>query len=465
MTSMMSYTAPPTIAGFMQSEAFVRVILGPVGSGKSTGCLMEIVRRMTEQKPGPDGVRRTRFAVVRQTLSQIKQTILKEFFTWIGPITNFKVSDSTIYINFNDVESEIHLIPLDDEQDIRRLLSMQLTGVWINEFPEIDSAIIPSVCGRLGRYPSAAQGGPSWFGLIMDGNFPNEGGPWWELLEPNLPADWDLWKQPGGREGNAENVENLPGGREYYNRLARGQSDIWVQRYVDAKYGPDPSGMAVFSTSFKDSFHCVETLEPVQGHPVLIGQDFGRDPWSVICQLDHKGRLLILEEVEAEDIGLEQHIQRSLRPKLMQERYLGKKVAIIGDPAGRSKDSIYEETSFDVLKRAGFQCFPAPTNDIDARLRSVEAMLLSQRDGGPAMVFDKSRCPTLVRAMSGGYRYGKTRQGQRKPSPDKNEYSHVADALQYVCLGAHGGMVTGMVMRHLSRDTKVREPMSAAGWT
>jgi len=88
MTSMMSYTAPPTIAGFMQSEAFVRVILGPVGSGKSTGCLMEIVRRMTEQKPGPDGVRRTRFAVVRQTLSQIKQTILKEFFTWIGPITN-----------------------------------------------------------------------------------------------------------------------------------------------------------------------------------------------------------------------------------------------------------------------------------------------------------------------------------------------------------------------------------------
>jgi hypothetical protein len=299
----------------------------------------------------------------------------------------------------------------------------------------------------------------------MDGNFPNEGGPWWELLEPNLPADWDLWKQPGGRDEKAENVENLPGGREYYERLARGQSDIWVQRYVDAKYGPDPSGMAVFSTSFKDSFHTVETLDPVQGHPILIGQDFGRDPWSVICQLDHKGRLLILEEVEAEDIGLEQHIQRSLRPKLMQERYLGKKVAIIGDPAGRSKDSIYEETSFDVLKRAGFQCFPAPTNDIDARLRSVEAMLLSQRDGGPAIVFNKSRCPTLVRAMSGGYRYGKTRQGQRKPSPDKNEYSHVADALQYVCLGAHGGMVTGMVMRHLG-DRKVTRPaMSAAGWT
>jgi hypothetical protein len=426
---------------------------------------MEIVRRMTEQEPGPDGKRRTRFAVVRQTLSQIKQTILKEFFTWIGPITNFKVSDSTIYIAFNDVESEIHLIPLDDEQDIRRLLSMQLTGVWINEFPEIDSAIIPSVCGRLGRYPSAAQGGPSWFGLIMDGNFPNEGGPWWELLEPNLPADWDLWKQPGGRERNAENVENLPGGKEYYERLARGQSDVWVQRYVDAKYGPDPAGTAVFATSFKGSFHVVETLEPVQGHPILIGQDFGRDPWSVITQLDHKGRLLVLEEVEAEDVGLELHIQRGLRPKLSDTRYLGKKVAIIGDPAGRSKDSIYEENSFDVLKRMGFMCFPAPTNDIDARVRAVEAMLLSQRDGGPAIIFDRDRCPTLVRAMSGGYRYSKTRQGQRKPSPDKNEYSHVADALQYVCLGAHGGMVTGMVMRRLE-DRKVTRPaMSAAGWT
>jgi hypothetical protein len=54
----------------------------------------------------------------------------------------------------------------------------------------------------------------------------------------------------------------------------------------------------------------------------------------------------------------------------------------------------------------------------------VEAVLLGQRDGGPALVIDGSRCPTVVRA----YRYGKTREGVRKPNPDKNQWSHCADA-------------------------------------
>ena len=39
------YTAPPTIASFIKSQAFGRVIAGPVGSGKTTGCVMECLRR------------------------------------------------------------------------------------------------------------------------------------------------------------------------------------------------------------------------------------------------------------------------------------------------------------------------------------------------------------------------------------------------------------------------------------
>src|SRR6478752_8480830 len=111
----MVFDAPPTISQFMCSSAFVRIILGPVGSGKSTGCLMEIMRRSAEQAKGPDGYRHTRWAIVRQTLQQIKQTVLKEFYTWVEPITRFKVSENTIYIEHEDVKAEIHLIPLDDQ--------------------------------------------------------------------------------------------------------------------------------------------------------------------------------------------------------------------------------------------------------------------------------------------------------------------------------------------------------------
>lgn len=461
----MTFTAPRTVADFMSDPSFVKIILGPVGSGKSTGCLMEILRRASQQARGPDGLRRTRFAIVRQTLQQIKQTVLKEFYTWAEPITTFKVSENTIYVSFDDVRCEIHLIPLDDENDQRRLLSLQLTGAWVNEFTEIDPAIIPSLCGRLGRYPSQAQGGPTWFGLIMDGNFPNEGGLWHELLETNLPEDYVLYKQPGGRTPVAENIENLPGGVEYYNRLARGQSPEWVKRYVDAQYGNDPSGMAVFRDTYTHEFHSRDTLDPIPGRPLLVGQDFGRDPWSVICQLDHRGRFLVLEEVEGTDIGLEQHLMLNLRPRLMDARYMNLPVAVIGDPAGVAKSTLYEETSFDMLKREGFHAFPAPTNDIDPRLRSIEAFLMQQVSGSAMFLIDRARCPTLVQGLRGGYRYSKMKGGQRKPTPDKNSFSHPMDSLQYAALAAHGGMVEGRIMNRLKRPTPVKPSFNASAWT
>lgn len=481
--TVLQYTAPPTVAQFMSSGAFARFILGPVGSGKSTGSMIEIIRRMSEQAPGHDGVRRTRFVLVRQTLKQIKDTALKEFDTWVAPLCTFKVSENTLHFAFNDVVSEINLIPLDDENDQRRLLSMQITGAWINEFPEIDPGLIDAIAGRCGRYPSSAQGGASWSGIVADGNFPTEGSDWHRIFEYGMPPDWQLFKQPSGLAPDAENLdwlnqtpltlglplghpERIAQGRKYYERLSRGRSEDWVRRYVKAEYGNDPSGSAVFRESFKHSFHTTDHLEPVHGHPLIIGQDFGRDPCSIICQLDHRGRLLVLEEVVAEDIGLELHLARALRPALSKEAYFGKPVAVIGDPAGMQRSTSYEETSFDVVKRAGFMAYPAPTNNIDARLRGVEAFLLAQRDGGPAMLIDRDKCPRLVRALGGGYRYAKLKSGQLKPLPDKNEYSHIMDALQYAAGAAHGGMM-GMIAGRLSAAPRRRlgPRPTAASWT
>lgn len=466
----------------MKSEAFFRLIAGPVGSGKTTACLFELFRRACEQRPAADGIRYTRFAIVRQSLKQLKDTVLKDVTGWLEGIAEWKVSDSTIYIRVGDVYSEWLLIPLDTPEDQRRLLSMQLTGAWMSEVIEMDLDLVPSLAGRCGRYPSANQGGATWSGIIADTNFPTEGSDWHKFMETDIPADTQIFKQPGGMEDNAENLEwltqtpdtlRLPThdparraqGRKYYERLSRGNHPDWIRRYVHAQYGNDPSGSAVHRESFKMSFHVVDELEPVASMPFIIGQDFGRDPWSIICQLDHKGRMLVLEEVAAEDIGLEMHLSQSLRPRLMHPRYLGRPIAIVGDPSGTSKSSIYEETTFDVMKRLGYVAFPAPTNDIDPRLRAVDAFLLSQRDGGPGMLIDRTRCPTIVRALAGGYRYAKTKAGQRKPLPDKNEYSHPADALQYACLAAHGGMSTMITQRLRAPRTLTTVRPSAAAWT
>lgn len=476
-----TYSAPPTCARFMRSDAFTRLIAGPVGSGKTTACLFEMFRRSCEQEPAEDGYRYTRWAIVRSTLKQLKDTVLKDITSWLEGIAEYKVSDNTIYINMGDVRSEWILIPLETPEDQRRLLSMQLTGAWMSECIEMPLAIMSPLAGRLGRYPSAKRGAPSFFGLIADTNMPEEGSDWWKFMT-DPPPDAQIFIQPGGMSEDAENLEwltqtpetlKLPvdhptrraQGRTYYERFIRSNSESWCKRYVHAEFGDDPSGTAVFRESFNMHFHVFDELEPVSTYPLVVGLDFGRDPCAIICQPDHKGRLLVLEEVIAEDIGLELQLQRAIRPCLMQDRYFGKAVVIVGDPAGRQRSTLYEETSFDVVKRHGFRAYPAPTNDIDKRMNAVEAWLLGQRDGGPALLIDGSRCPTLVRALNGGYRFGKTRQGVRKAMPDKNEYSHIADAFQYACVATHGGMADMIASRITNPRRRAVKKVSASAWT
>lgn len=476
------YTAPRTCARFMKSESFGRLIAGPVGSGKTTACLFELFRRACSQEPAADGFRYTRFAIVRQTLKQLKDTVLKDITTWLDGVAEYKVSDNTVYIRAGDVRSEWLLIPLDDPTDQRRLLSMQLTGAWMSEAIEMDVGIISPLAGRCGRYPPANLGGSSWMGIIADTNMPSEGSPWHEFMEVNVPPDWQIFIQPSGMSAEAENLEwllqtpetlklsvdnpaRLAQGRTYYERFVRSNSPDWCKRYVHAQYGDDPSGSAVYRETFKSSWHVADELLPVASYPLLVGLDFGRDPCAVICQPDHRGRLLVLEEIIAEDIGLELQLQRGIKPALMSDRYIGKPVVIIGDPAGTHRSTLYEETSFDLIKREGLMAYPAPTNDIDRRLSSVESWLLGSRDGGPAFLIDRERCPTLIRALGGGYRYGRTRSGQRKPNPEKNKYSHVMDALQYACLTAHGGM-GDLIANRLRRPAKrERSPITAGAWT
>lgn len=478
-----NFLAPPTGVTFMQSNAFGRMLAGPVGSGKTTVMIFELLRRAIEQSPGADGLRHTRFVIVRATLKQLKDTVIKDVQTWLGGLGIYRISESVFHLNFHDVRSEWVFLPLEDAEDQARLLSMQITSGWLSEAIEMDISVLAPLSARCGRYPSGAAGSPTWFGLIADTNMPPEGSPWHKFMTDQSP-DWTVDIQPSGLSEQAENLANLPQtdatkflphdhparieqGRKYYDRLVRlhGIDSDFVKRYVKAEYGEDPSGTAVFRHCFNHGFHVVEDTLIVPGYVLLVGQDFGRDPWSVICQIDHLGRLVVHEEVAATEVGLETHVQRNLRPALLQQKYLGLRMAMVGDPAGRARSSISEESCFDALKRMGLPAFPAPTNDIDPRQRAVEALLMRQTNGGPTLMINKHKCPVLVRALNGGYRYGKNKAGVRKPTPEKNDYSHVADALQYACLVAHGGMMDFITSRLGPRKRKRPEKASALGWT
>ena len=118
------YNASPTLSRFHLSDAFVRGIRGPVGSGKSTGRCWEIFRRAREQKPAPDGKRYTRFVVVRNTYRELTDTTLKTWLDWFPEDVwgDFNRSDMAHHIRRDDIDCEVLFRALDRPDDVKKVL-------------------------------------------------------------------------------------------------------------------------------------------------------------------------------------------------------------------------------------------------------------------------------------------------------------------------------------------------------
>lgn len=224
---------PPTLKRFAYDDSRWRIVIGPVGSGKSTRCNREIVRRALRQRRGPDGIRRTRFAIIRNTYGQLRDTTRKTFEQWIPAwMGNWHEQSFTFRVRFDDVDCEVLFRALDRPEDVRKLLSLELTGAYINELREIPQHIVDVLDTRIGRYPSIAQGGASWRGIWADTN-PWHGGHWGaKMAAKGLPGR-AFYRQPGGRSAAAENVENLDPG--YYDALCIGKDREWIRVYVDGE--------------------------------------------------------------------------------------------------------------------------------------------------------------------------------------------------------------------------------------
>ena len=95
-----NYTAPPTCGRFMQSASFGRLLTGASRNQETTACIFELLRRACEQAPSHDGIRYTRFAIVRQTLKQLKDTGTQRIsLSWLEGLVSYKVSENTIFIS------------------------------------------------------------------------------------------------------------------------------------------------------------------------------------------------------------------------------------------------------------------------------------------------------------------------------------------------------------------------------
>jgi len=443
-----SYQAEATPARFHSSDDFIRGLMGPVGSGKSVACVIEILQRSLTQQ-AHNNVRSSRWAIIRNSYPELKTTTIKTFEEWIPfakinwqPPIVAKISIPDIG-DGSGVEAEVLFLALDRPQDAKKLLSLELTGAWINEAREVPKDILDALTGRVGRYPAKMRGGPSWSGIFMDTNPPSQDSWWYRLAEEELPKGWRFFKQPGALirrddgiyipNPSAENVQNHTLGYEYWERQIPGKQDNWIKAYVLGDYADNMDGKPIYA-QFNDTLHVGDT-KVIPGIPIYIGLDFGLTPAAAIVQLTPRGRVNVLDEIVSEDMGIKQFTESLLLP-MLKTKYRDCGWNIVGDPAGVKRADTDERTVFDELRTFGLIAQPASSNAPQARWESVRQWLNRMSDGEPSFKLDPS-CRSLRKGFNGGYRFKRMMvAGERySDKADKNQYSHCHDALQYAFMG------------------------------
>jgi hypothetical protein len=362
-----------------------------------------------------------------------------------------RLSDGT------EVESEWLFIALDTPDDVRKALSLETTFLWGNEARELHPDVVDGLLGRLNRYPSMKDGGPTRSCALFDTNMPDED-TWWHDKMENPPSNWAVYLQPAAilkpakyvelyneeaeeilldKDGEewvvnpgADNYDHLP--KQYYPNLIPGKTEDWLRVYLRSEYGRSLSGTPVYEKTFTYDFHVApEPLKYIKGenYPIIIGVDFGRTPAAVFKQRDARGRVITLGELTAENMGIETFVRTRLNPYIANN-LSGGTFLCAPDPAGFAKQQLNEMTLVDVLKKEGFKCVRPPTNNPELRIQAVERLLNQQLEGKAMYLIDKS-CETLIKGFRYGYRYKIKKNGELEDRPDKNEFSHVHDANQY----------------------------------
>ena len=281
MGDTITYTPPPTVKSFIMDyrpgELFYSFIVGPLGSGKTTGLFFKLVYMAGLQAKGPDGIRRSRAVIVRSTAPQLKDTTIKSWESWFKPgqAGTWQLTERIFTLRFGDVECEVLFRPLDTPEDISRVLSLEVTFAIIDEFVDIPRAIIDALSGRLGRYPAQKDGGATNFGMWASSNPSTEDNWWFDYLHDDhitqqvrlfgtpervatvrtMVAKLDpernvrYFQQPAGNGPEAENLGNLPGGQGYYENQAKGKSPAWIKQFIEAEWGYSASEMPVVRPS------------------------------------------------------------------------------------------------------------------------------------------------------------------------------------------------------------------------
>ncbi len=467
----------PISDAFLLSRAFIKVIIGPVGSAKTMTALRALVRVAKKQggKRDARGVmwRTARVGVIRETYPNLEKNTLKSWFdlypetlgkfTWKQPYTHklTLILAEDEHGNATDVcqfEMEMRAIGDRSVEEVTR--GWQVCAVMVDEADLQPSDLLSFLTGRVGRggidvdlmvdpqiiLSLNAPYMDNWvYKLAIDKNLGEMDDELRDLLDGRELLE--VFLQPGGREPDAENLHNLQKGYYQIQAAANKHKPDYVARMIDNKFVPMQHGQPV-NPQFDYRDH-VRELEWDPSRPLLVGFDQGLFAAAVASQRLAMGEFRTLREavMMREDgktlmkIGptaAGQMVRTMIAdnfPNLQPEN-----LRIVGDPAAWSAaDRADSEMDWvrAFQKGLGHRVRKAKSNRASLRNEAIWSCM-SER-GGYAV--DPS-CKHLIRGHLGGYHYRKADMpdGETRGHLEIADtiYTHVCDAEQYVALeGEH----------------------------
>lgn len=435
---------------FQASDAAVRAIMGPQGSGKTTVCLSEFGRRAVRQTPSPiDGVRHTSWVAIRDTYRQLENTTIPSWFSVIpreigeftggggGEPAKHRIAFETDA--FGKVEFTVYFIAIGDRKVEDVLRGLQVTGGYLNEMDLLAREVMIFLRGRIGRFPNMKEHGvrASWRGVWGDFNAPDTDNYCYDMFVENKPDGFEFFRQRGGLDALAENIENLP--ESYYQEQMAGQPDWWIRRMVHNEFGFSRAGTPIYP-EYSDLLHVAPApIKAIKGRIIKIGIDAGRTPAALLTQMDSEGQFRALDEVIHPDrIGAKTYGEYLSR--FLAEKYPHADVVGIGDPAAFHPGDQSEEPWMEIVANTvRMEIIPAPSNNPVERWEAVRQPL-TRLIGAHKPAFQLSpTCRVTRRGFNSGYHFRNISVGGKSRTLDRAEKtpeSHPHDALQYAALDA-----------------------------
>jgi hypothetical protein len=446
----------------------VKALMSCVGTGKSSTCIMELLRLGTLQPAAADGVRYSKTAVIRATRNQLENTTLATWQYWLPPkICSVKkgnqvkghirqeLSDGTI------LDMEIVFMAMDSDQWLDNVQGLEITFFWINEFVELraPAQILKAIMSRLGRYPAKSTAPIRWTGGLLDYNPPRINSYAYKLFEgPKKPASFNLYRYDAplimhpdpedpddfslatfepNPDADYAAFQNL--GYQYWMNMIEdhGTDANYVRRMVLGEYTYMEDGNPIF-TNFRQSKH-VGATKPRRDRKLVIGLDAGLTPAAVLSQL-MGGTLNIHEAIATTDCTFTELWEIYVEPILL-ERFKGYGIICALDKGSDNRGEVEGATVKKYLNGKGYQVWVCDDLAIQTRLDSVNSFL-SRSDG---MLIDPVHAEVLVQGMAGGYRWKSKRREstyseEKRTEPDKgNIFSHPMDALQAITMLIRSG--------------------------